>query len=88
MADSTTEHARLVQELFQLSGIVAESHDPVEKVESIFQYLDDCHIPITDKPTADDERAVDLAISSFIVISCCRRHVIRSRVLDASLAGV
>ena len=95
MADATTvdkaalEHGKLVHELSKLSDFVESSDDPpVEKIESVFQYLDDCRIPTTDKPTANDDRAVDLAISALLVISGSQRHLVRSRALDASLARV
>lgn len=79
-------HQGVVQELEKLSEVVASAHNPpVAEIKKVSQYLDVSRIPTTDKPTKEDERAVDLAILALVVIVSCEPHLKRGRALDASL---
>src|SRR6202167_55672 len=82
-------HQGLVRDLDQLSCLVESANiPPVDKIEKVFQYLDVGRIPTTDKPTEKEERAVDLAVSSLLVICACQEHLRRSRALDACLNDI
>lgn len=83
------EHQGILWGLNKLSGLVESAHNPpVDKIEIIWQYLDVCRIPTTDKPTEDDKHAVDLAISSMLVVCGFAPHLRKSRALDASLGDI
>jgi hypothetical protein len=82
-------HQGLIPDLVELACLVNSAHDPpVDKIQSIFQYLDVCRIPTTDKPTERDKQTVDIVVSSLQVIFACSPHLMRSRVLDASLSDI
>jgi hypothetical protein len=82
-------HQGLVRDLDKLSCLVGSARiPPVDKIENVFQYLDVGRIPTTDKPTEKEERAVDLAVMSLLVISACQGHLRRSRALDACLNDI
>src|ERR1700683_692971 len=82
-------HQGLVRDLHELACLVNSAHDPpVDKIQSIFQYLDVRRISTTDKPTEKDKRTVDLVVSSLQVIFACTPHLMRSCVLDASLSDI
>lgn len=84
------EHQGLVQDLDKLYRLVSSANSPpVDKIEGIFQYFDVSRIPNpANKPTETDERAVDLALVSMLVILACERHLKTNRMLDASLSAV
>jgi hypothetical protein len=83
---NSSEHKALEQKLDKLSRLVESSANaPINEVESVFQYLDTRRIPASDKPTAKDECAVDLALWALLVVSACEGHLKKSRVLDPAL---
>ena len=80
------KHKALEQKLETLSRLVESSPSaPINEVESVFQYLDTRRIPTSDKPTAKDECAVDLALWALLVVAACEEHLRKSRALDPTL---
>lgn len=86
---SDARHRGLAKKIDALVGVVGASEtNPIEAVESVYQYLQIRHVPKPGTPTIKDRQVVELACLSLLVIAACDKHLRVSNALDSSLSDI